>query len=166
MNKTMGPGNFNITTTIVILSVWWTKPCGQEILILVLLWCCMMNKPLWPGNFNTTCLASSWNALFCSLGTRAGNHCRGLSEFQIWSYREVTIPNLKAQTTNKFQFERPNSATLGLDPRVTTNYNWLCNSGPRSQGYNQLQPTLQPRARGSQLVTTNSLTPGPTKGYN
>ena len=50
MNKTIGPGNFN-TTTIVIL---YDEQTPVARLILLLLWHCKMNKTMGPGNFNTT----------------------------------------------------------------------------------------------------------------
>ena len=57
MNKTMGPGNFN-TTTIVIL---YDEQNPVTRLILLLLWHCRMNKTMGPVNFNTTTIVILYN---------------------------------------------------------------------------------------------------------
>ena len=77
---------------------------------------------------------------------------QGEPRFQIWK-AQTQIPIWKSQTNQKFKIWRSepglqlvttNSATLE-DPElqlVTTNSATL---GPDPRGYNQLQPTLEPR---------------------
>ena len=125
----------------------WTKPWGQEILILLLLlWYCMMNKTLWPGNFNSTTFmilydeqnpsGSEGNSKIWWCRPVTTSNWKGIdseilierpsqSEFQIWSYREVTIPNLKGTDSNS-NLKKPNQSevqNLNVRPRVATSYN-------------------------------------------